>query len=138
MNESALLKVSHLTHWKELKPVTNPSISHIIYICLFSLFPSFSPLLVPPLNLWVRVRLPSPNPCCFCPPLMVLHPSSVVKGQGIGASRQPLLCPRSTGMLIVCNPTQCLSSATQTGPSNHPETNTMNVSVTHIEISVSL
>lgn len=32
------------------------------------------------------------------------------------------------GMLIVCNPTQCRFAATQTGPLNHPEFNTVNVS----------
>lgn len=64
--------------------------------------------------------------------------SSLSKGQGTADISKPVLQPRARGMLIVCNLTQCLSSATQTGQSNHPETNTMNVSITHIEISVTL
>lgn len=69
--------------------------------------------------------------------LLLIGPC-LCKGQGTAAISQRVTQPRSRGMLIVCNLTQCLSSATQTGQSNHPETNTMNVSITHIEISVSL
>lgn len=45
-----------------------------------------------------------------------------------GSTVKPDSQSRCRGMLIVCNPTQRGFTATQTGPLNHPETNTVNVS----------
>ena len=73
---------------------------------------------------------------CYFPPWPPSHRSlsCLSKGQGI-ADISKL---RSRGMLIVCNLTQCLSSATQTGQPNHPETKTVNVSSTQVAIYVTL